>query len=919
MQLKIKDKNNTSLVSGNLPITRMNFTQPKHMLSNKEKDDTWVAQTMDWYEEQGLVMIKANLKNKLKNYRLANGIIDKSDYIPEYNEFDDTNNLINILSKENDVVASSELNFYPIIPNVIDLLTGEMAKRTSKVIPFATDPISKSEKLEKKKELIDSILIKEAQENLYNYLVENGVDPNSEEFNTQLSPENIKTLPEVEEFISKNYKITIESWSGHQINVDTQRFRVEELEIEAFRDLLTVYEEFWHVKMLENDYKLELWNPAYTFYHLSPGQNYVSNANFAGHVELMTPMDAINTYGYLLTEDEIADLQSCVISSNTSFLLNGPNDGRYYDVTKTPEQNLNNGSLAYNQFMAFERAFPSNNSSGDFEAALTETRGDAIFQKDLVRVTTCYFKSLRKLKLITQIDFDGALSTEIVDGEYTPIFAPVYDTSFFKEKSAKTLIFGEHEETLWIPESWGGIKISLNGLPTGVVGNKGAGLSGNPIYLGIGGNKKPSRLPYQFKGENDLFGCKLPIEGGVFGRRNAQTMSVVDRMKPHQLGFNIVNNQIQDILIDELGTVAVIDHNTLPKHSMNEEWGPNNLAKAYVAMKNFQMLPLDYSLENMEAPSRFSNLTSLDLSQTQRLLSRINLANYFKNEAFMSIGVSPERLGSVVGQNTATGIEQAVTNSYAQTEKYFIQHSDWLMPRVYEMLLNAAQFYLTLTPSNQLSYVTTKGEQVIFNFNPADISIPRDINVFCTTAFKARELKKKLEQLAISNNTSGASIYDLGKMFYLETPSELLASLEQIERKATAIRQQESENIANLEKQRIEAEMAEKEREREFTSQENEKNRQTRILERQIQAAGYAAQRDYDKNQQNDYLDTLSVIKKDEQYNNMMGLQREKEINKNNISKQQLQFKKDELATKREIATKNLQIAKENKNKYDKK
>ena len=33
----------------------------------------------------------------------------------------------------------------------------------------------------------------------------------------------------------------------------------------------------------------------------------------------------------------------------------------------------------------------------------------------------------------------------------------------------------------------------------------------NPIYLGID-RTKPGRLPFQFKGNNSLYGCKLPVD-----------------------------------------------------------------------------------------------------------------------------------------------------------------------------------------------------------------------------------------------------------------------------------------------------------------------------------------------------------------------------------------------------------------------
>ena len=44
-------------------------------------------------------------------------------------------------------------------------------------------------------------------------------------------------------------------------------------------------------------------------------------------------------------------------------------------------------------------------------------------------------------------------------------------------------------------------------------------------------------------------------------------------MKAYQVGYNMVNNQIADILIDELGTVIMFDQNALPRHSMGEDWG----------------------------------------------------------------------------------------------------------------------------------------------------------------------------------------------------------------------------------------------------------------------------------------------------------------------------------------------------------
>jgi hypothetical protein len=157
----------------------------------------------------------------------------------------------------------------------------------------------------------------------------------------------------------------------------------------------------------------------------------------------------------------------------------------------------------------------------------------------------------------------------------------------------------------------------------------------------------------------------------VFSDRNTKSTALIDLMKPYQIGYNIVNNQIADILVDELGTIIMLDQNTLPRHSLGEDWGKGNLAKAYVAMKNFQMLPLDTSITNTENALNFNHFQKLDLSQTERLMSRIQLANYFKQQAYEVIGVNPQRMGQQLSQQTATGVEQAVQHHMHKQKLFY--------------------------------------------------------------------------------------------------------------------------------------------------------------------------------------------------------------------------------------------------------
>lgn len=884
--------------------------QPIQMLPYEQKDDNWRAWNVDWFEWQGIKQIRSKVKKLAKAYRLANGIIDTSDYVVE--EDDPNKNLIDILSRDKDVNELTQLKFFPIIPNIVDLFVGEFSKRNNRVFPVAIDDISINEKLDKKKELIDQILVSQAQSKIQQKLIDMGVPPDSEEFQSNVSREKVMSLPEVQDFISKSYRTSVEQWAAHQINTDRQRFRLDELEVIGFRDSIITDTEFWHVRMGENDYTPELWNPLYTFYHKSPNKRFISESNFVGFIELLTVADVVDTYGYLMSEDEVTSLEKIYPSTNAAYLLNGENTGHYYDPTKSVQENQRGGSLAYKQYMAWENSFGVNNSNSLFDWVL-ENDENTLLNRHLLRVTTTYWRSQRKLYHLTKIDDAGNFIEAIVGENYIKTVEPMYDNTFYKDNTATNLIYGEHVDPIWVPEIWGGIKIGPNLTTLGFQSNP-QGMQ--PIYLGVSNKKRPDRLPFQFKGSDSIYGARIPVEGARFSERNSKSTSLVDRMVPFQIAYNIVNNQIQDILIDEIGTVIILDQNTLPKHSMGEDWGPNNLAKAYVAMKNFQILPLDNSLENTESPTRFNNLTSLDASQTQRLLGRISLSNYFRQEAYLSIGVTQERVGTVNSQQTATGTQVATNNSYAQTEKYFIQHSDWLMPRVYELFINAAQYYNSVNPSSRLSYTTEGGEQIIFENDGIDL-LPRDINVYATTSFALRETKKKLEDLAMVNNTTGATIFDLGKIVQSNTPSEIMDAMEEVRNRVDAEQKAQRDHEAQMQEQMLAAEAQKEQADKDFEAAEAQKDRQARIIEAEIKAAGYGGQSDLDANAQSDYLDALDRIQAQKEYQESMGMERSKENNKLLLEREKMNLKREELRSREKISANTLKVAKENKNKSD--
>ena len=889
--------------------TYSSLTQPVQFLPSSEKTDDWAAWNLDWLELQGVEFLRSNARRLLKNYKLAKGIIDKSDYIIE--EDNDYKDMMDVLTKEND--SALELKFYPIVPNVINVLSGEFSKRYNKVQFRAVDDKSYNEMLAQKKADIEDTLLADAEIQLIQKMIEAGMDPASEEAQQQLSPDNLKTLPEIEDYFSKSYRSSIEEWATHQLNVDEERFKMHELEERGFRDMLIADREFWHFRMLEDDYDVELWNPVLTFYQKSPDQRYIADSNYVGKVDLMTVSDVVDKYGYLMDERQLSSLQRIYPARSAQYQVNGyQNDGSYYDATRSHEWNTNMPGLAYRQYVSNYGADPS--AGGDILSQILSQSEDLEQWGDgnLMRVSTIYWKTQRKVGHLTKIEFDGEVTQEIIDESFKVSEKPVYDTSIFKNKSKDTLLQGEHVEWIWINEVWGGVKVGPN-VPamwrTTMDDNV------NPIYLGIN-REKPGRLPFQFKGENSLYGCKLPVEGRVFSDRNTRSTSLVDLMKAYQVGYNMVNNQIADILIDELGTVIMFDQNALPRHSMGEDWGKNNYAKAFVAMKDFQMLPLDTSITNTENATNFNHYQTLNMEQTSRLMSRIQLANYFKQQCFDSIGINPQRLGGAVSAETATGVVNAMQQSYAQTEIYFVQHSDHLMPRVHQMRTDLAQFYNSTNPSLRLSYISTEAQKVNFTMNGTDLLL-RDFNVFATTKTNHRAVLEQLKQMALTNNTTGASIYELGNIVKADSISEITDILKDSENRVEQQRAQDMQQQRQMQEQQLQAKAQEDQQKLQVEMQENDKDRQNDITIAEIRSAGFGAQVDINQNQVSDYQDAMKDIRETTRFQEQTNLKRDEMAMKGTMESERLQVEREKIAATRDVANKDLQIARTNKNQYD--
>jgi hypothetical protein len=103
-----------------------------------------------------------------------------------------------------------------------------------------------------------------------------------------------------------------------------------------------------------------------------------------------------------------------------------------------------------------------------------------------------------------------------------------------------------------------------------------------------------------------------------------------------------------------------------------------------------------------------------------------------------------------------------------------------------------------------------------------------------------------------------------------------------------------------------------------------EAEKQARQLENnvvvaEIRSAGFGAAVDVNKNEMSDYQDAMKDIRQSEQYQEQTNLQREKQNAENLRSSQKMSIEQQKIQAQKDIAEKQLQIARENKNRFDKK
>lgn len=684
---------------------------PDQFKTDKEKkDESWIKNTMDYFANKAYAEYMKNRDTFVKNYDLMKGILRMEDFYqePQVKSFTD------MLTA--DLELPAYVKMYSIITTPINELVGEISKRPDTFRVKAFDDDSKSEELEFKTGILQQYVVSQARNKILEKAAMEGVEIPQEELDQM-------TMEEVKDVLD-SYTSVAEKWANHVLTCEKAEFNLKEKSEDAFRDMLISGREFYHI--YEDNSKLgfniEVANPKNVWFLTTPDRKWISDptgraqgAYAAGTVNVMELSEIIESIPEL-TREEIDHLRSSL---------------QDYGLINVRESNLGNpevtpgiDSVTYDTYdplvlqtrMLIESEMKENNDGLKDFLGLTSNVSSFGYKYVVVRA---YWLSKKKIGKVIYIDELGNEQSILVDENY----------------KAGTIPTEQSIEWGWINQWYQGIKI------------------GPDIY-----HVKPFKL---------LNYC--PIIGTTFEVKNTEAKSLVDLMKPFQVIYNVCMNQLYKLLEKEVGKVYLtsIRHIPVPKDGDAQD----ALDLWEMEARNRGIVFIDDSPENLKSPSSFNQFRDIDLTRTQEIQSRYTLAQQIKNECWELIGMSRQRMGSVTSSESATGVNTAVQQSYAQTEPLFVAH-EYVMGQLYQAIIDAALYVESAKPQSTLSYITSEGESAFVQVNGSDLKF-RDLKVFLTNRPEDTQMFNELRSLSQAVIQNGGTLYDVIELYSTKSMREM--------------------------------------------------------------------------------------------------------------------------------------------------
>ncbi len=373
-----------------LPLQRLPYSK-----KNKEwrKDNVDYSDTHSYYHNEG---VRKDLKNKIINLNLYNGILDQEDLLKVTNP-----------SHLDATYISDEIPHHPIVVPKVDLLVGEEIKRRFdwSAVVINSDAITKKEEDKKKflTEKLTSIL----------------------EANYQDDELKVK-MEELGKYMKYSWQDMREKMANQILKHYWQELNFAEKFSKGFKDALIMAEEMYLLDIEHGEPTMEKLNPLKVRAVRNGNSDKIEDSSLIIIEDHKSPNYLIDKYFDELKPEEIDYLTEYTTRSKGGY----SDDQNNHTLLRDGQEGLFNRRDTYSTLFGLAEL-----NGHTFNSNYTDENGN-------IREFIVRWKSLRKVKKIKYYDEYGETQFRFESEEY------------ITDKAR-----GEEETIFWINEAWEGVKL----------------------------------------------------------------------------------------------------------------------------------------------------------------------------------------------------------------------------------------------------------------------------------------------------------------------------------------------------------------------------------------------------------------------------------------------------------------------------
>lgn len=911
---------------------------PSQAIPLTRKNDKWRKANLDAFESIGKRQIAENMKFS-DIFRMIDGKMsytELSEVMPQYRELEEV---------LNDVEIDTWIRHYDVLGVIVNALAGELSSSSDKFSITTIDEVSTNEYIRTKTDKLLEYINIEFEKELELRMLSMGINPNMpqeafeteeelEAYRQQVQQKRAEMTPQqIERYMKTNWKTIAAKWAELKLEEDELNHNMHDMDIENFIHFLASGRCFRHMHVAFDYYKPENWHVLNTFFSQDVDNKYVQHGDYVGRIHQFTRPQVINRYGHKLTPTE----QKKILKTQDSYNLNGAWEDNYFgEGANVSYKKMFESHFHRLQTVAFEDepeyrmaldiqeslGLPMGermilNRNGEYEKVpvllpeISDTTGDHGFMSsnrevfsamrneitlrtDLLTVTEVYWRSYKRVGYLKYQTPNGDTASTIVSEELLPEFLKYNEIKNITTIPLEKIDEDQEVNTIvWVyqPEVWEGVKIT----------------DGEDFYYV---DIKP--CDYQIKGDGNIYDVLLPVSGII-------DHSLAQKIEPYQVMYNVVMNQIFNLLEKEIGLFFIFDVNFLPSEFKDMGDTEDTLLYMRDIAKDIGILPVDSSKQNLVGGANFNQFAAQNLSFSTQIADRMQLAEFIKNKAFEQVGITPQRLGAPNKYETQEGIKVSQDASYAQTEQYFSKFSTY-KKKTLELHMNVAQYCQKDGRDLKLFFTSSDATQAFINETDENFNF-RQFSVIPISNSKKRKQLETFKSWLMSTNTLGTDELAMAELITSDSMTEIIEAARNArvsrQQETTAIQEKQGEQARVIEEMRQAAE--EQRLEREEMSKDKDRAKDVRVAT--INALGRAADKqsgteDYDvilkaSAQQINQAKVESDIASKQVDND---IKREKLQEDKNKRLDDVKVKLAELATRRAISQDNKYIARVNKN-----